>query len=282
MSTPTAEQWAEAVDEVVDAAERLLETIRNKRKEKDLKQPYAETERGAKVMFREQKRVFMAEFRKFANEFREARNGPSRAKVDKAWARAEKRGKGLVKAIDRGSKTAINRGAKSAMSDLGAAEYGINFNLQDPLAQKFLKDNGLKKVKGINKTTRGRIQSVLNKAAKEGWSYKKTAEKIADIFDSSITAVQGSVISRAELIAVTEMGEAYEAGRQAVLDKFDKAGLKTQKTWITVGDERVCEICAPNGGAGWIGGKENFPSGHERPLGHPACRCDMSVRVVTG
>lgn len=277
----TTETLAKAIDPILEAATKVMEAARNKRKDTDLKQHYSDTHRNAKVMFREQKRTFMNEFKRMATDFREARNGPTKAKVDKAWGKAEKRGKNLIKAIDRNSREAVRKGAKSAMVDLSAAEYGISFNLQDPLAQKFLKDNGVKKVKGINKTTRGRIQTVLNKAAKEGWSYKQTAEEIAAIFDSSVTVTSGSVISRAELIAVTEMGEAYEAGRQAVLDKFDKAGLDTEKMWITVGDEKVCTVCAPNGSAGWIKGKDAFPSGHDRPLGHPACRCDMGVRVVT-
>lgn len=271
----------EDIDAVLEAAAQVIEAARNKRKQQDLKRHYSDTERNAKVMFREQKRTFMTEFKRMASDFREAANGPSKAKVDRAWSKAEKRGKGLVKAIDRNSREAVAAGAKSAMLDLAATEYGINFSLQDKLAQDFLKNNGAKKVTGINNTTRGRIQSVLNKSAKNGWSYKKTAEEIAGIFDSSVTVTQGSVISRAELIAVTEMGEAYEVGRETVLDKFKKAGLKTEKYWITVGDERVCEVCAPNGSAGWVSGKESFPSGHDRPLGHPACRCDMSVRVVT-
>ena len=73
--------------------------------------------------------------------------------------------------------------------------------------------------------------------------------------------------------ATHELGIADEsAGRQTV-DALAAKGLPMQKSWDTAGDDQVCEICRGNEAAGWIPLADPFPSGHQQPPGHVACRC---------
>jgi len=80
---------------------------------------------------------------------------------------------------------------------------------------------------------------------------------------------------RRRVIARTEAAYAAEHARKsealAVGTKF--------KMWITVGDDRVSDLCAGNQAAGVIGIKEAFPSGHHEPPGHPRCRCALGYAI---
>ncbi len=75
--------------------------------------------------------------------------------------------------------------------------------------------------------------------------------------------------NRAELIARTEIRNANVAGRMSA---WKHMGVK-ETTWHTMGDERVCPMCAMNSGATRPLGKP-FPSGYISPAdSHPRCRC---------
>ncbi|MGW0795906.1 phage portal protein [Streptomyces sp. NPDC002692] len=75
----------------------------------------------------------------------------------------------------------------------------------------------------------------------------------------------------AERVAVTEIARAVSA---ASLFTYQQNGV-TQKSWLTAVDERVCPICITNEGAGAIPIRQQFPSGHSIPPGHPSCRCTV-------
>jgi len=61
---------------------------------------------------------------------------------------------------------------------------------------------------------------------------------------------------------------------------LQSAGLPMEKSWLTCGDDTVCEICNGNAEAGWIPLDEPFPSGHMRPLAHDGCRCDLLIQMA--
>jgi hypothetical protein len=93
---------------------------------------------------------------------------------------------------------------------------------------------------------------------------------------------QQHIDSRAHLVAVTETGNAYAEGQLEVAQELAAAGIEMEKAWITVGDDRVTEGCRENEAAGWIGLDDPFPSGHQRPLRFPGCRCDLLTRRKNG
>jgi len=85
------------------------------------------------------------------------------------------------------------------------------------------------------------------------------------------------------MVAVTEIGNALEAGSAITAKELQDAGLVMEKSWLTVGDDRVCsEECELNEAQGWIPLDEPFASGHMHPLAHPACRCTALQRRVAG
>lgn len=154
-----------------------------------------------------------------------------------------------------------------------------SFSLKNPRAVAYLEAHGAELVAGINDTTRDAIQSIVTQGVDEGWSYNRTAQAISTRFrEFAVGRPQDHIDSRAHLVAVTESGNAYMAGQQAVVGDLMDAGLSMEKAWATIGDDKVSEGCQANEAAGWIAADENFPSGDPHPLRFPGCRCDVRYR----
>jgi hypothetical protein len=157
------------------------------------------------------------------------------------------------------------------------------------LFRSYLEAHGAELVKQINETTREHLRHVVNHALDNGWSYKKTAlaiqKRFAGYYDPGswwnfdAPRPQGHISSRAHLIAVTEAGNAYEVGNFIVTQDLADSGIKTEKRWSTIGDNRVSEGCRENEAEGWIPSEQNHVSGHAHPLRFPGCRCDEMYRV---
>ena len=66
----------------------------------------------------------------------------------------------------------------------------------------------------------------------KGQSYDDIARAIRDRFEGfSAPSPLKHIRSRSHLIAVTELGDAYEAGNRAVIDGLVDAGLVMEKRW---------------------------------------------------
>ena len=105
------------------------------------------------------------------------------------------------------------------------------------------------------------------------------AKAIKDRYQEFAVGVpQQHIRSRAELISITEAGMAYESGSSIVVRDLQDAGLRMEKSWLTVGDQRVDPHCAANQAQGWIAFDEAFSDGSMQPLSHPACRCTALYR----
>lgn len=166
---------------------------------------------------------------------------------------------------------AIQSGARAAIADLGA---DISFSLENPRAVAFLERYGAERVTMINRTTREAIRQMVARGVDLGLSYDQVAEEISSRFrEFAVGKPQLHIDSRAHLVAVQEAGEAYEEGNVIVGRDLQAAGIQMEKRWLTVQDDRVSELCRTNESAGWIPMEQSFPSGHDRPLGHVACRC---------
>jgi hypothetical protein len=124
------------------------------------------------------------------------------------------------------------------------------------------------------------LNTILTQAADEGWSYQRTAEAIIDRYkEFAIGKPQEHIDSRAHLIAVTEVGNAYVEGNMIVARDLQDAGVEMEKAWSTVGDSKVTEECKANEAQGFIPIDQPFLSGDMRPLRFPGCRCDLLTRV---
>lgn len=169
-------------------------------------------------------------------------------------------------------------------------EIGTGFDLGNPRAVSYLEQHGAEWVRGINDTTRDQLRTILRDGAAEGASYTEIANRIDAMFKdfggpASVVDIllEGRQRSRAEVVAITELGNAYEAGNSIVVADLVAGGLEMEKKWLTVGDERVDpDICAANQAQGWIAFEDAFQSGHMQPLGHPICRCTTLYRRRPG
>jgi len=179
--------------------------------------------------------------------------------------------------IEKAAGKSLELGIQATVSSIG---LGLSFDLSNPRAVNYLQEYGVRQVTRINETTREYIQTLITQAVDEGWSYQRTAEALTERFQEfAVGQLQSHIDSRAHLIAVTETGNAYAEGNLLVAQELKAAGLDMEKAWDTVGDGKVSEGCRENEAAGWIKVEQAFPSGHQRPLRFPGCRCDIKFRV---
>jgi uncharacterized protein with gpF-like domain len=162
------------------------------------------------------------------------------------------------------------------LADAGVA---LSFTLKNPRAVAYLREYGAQRVTMINETTRQYIKTVITQGVEEGWSYDKTAKAITERYSEfAVGKPQQHIKSRSHLISITEAGEAYVEGNMEVAQDLEAAGLTMMKKWSTVGDSRVSDGCRENAAVGWIPLNQAFPSGHQRPLRFPGCRCDLLTK----
>lgn len=174
-------------------------------------------------------------------------------------------------AIENATADALLLGAKSIASQLDWARV---FSLTNPRAVSYIRDNGAKAVANIDDTTRNDIRNIVLAGIENGTSYAEVARQIkARYAQYAAPAPQRHIRSRAELIAVTEMGNAYQAGNFLQARTIADAGVALEKKWQTVGDARVSAGCKANQAQDWIGIDKDFDSGDPHPLRFPGCRC---------
>lgn len=167
-------------------------------------------------------------------------------------------------------------GATAAMGDVGIR---VAFDLRHPRAVAYLEQHGYGLISQIDAVTRGNIATIISNGAYEGWSYNRMAREIISLYSFMADGrPQQHIDSRAHLIAVTEVGNAYEAGQDIVIREMQEAGEQMEKNWLTVGDNRVSAGCAANQAQGWIPYPQTFQSGHQHPLRFPGCRCTTLYR----
>lgn len=174
----------------------------------------------------------------------------------------------FMEPLDAAARAALLAGGASTYGELGM--LGVAFDLANPRAVEYLRHHGAARVTMINQTTRTEIRKLVVQAADEGMSYSRLARTIRDRFDGFAgLQPQLHIHNRAELVAVTEVGDAYSEANLIVGKTLQDAGERMENYWLTVGDGRVSAGCAQNQAAGWIPLDDAFPSGHQRPLRFP-------------
>lgn len=200
----------------------------------------------------------------------------------------------LAEVIVTAAKAALSAGAASLLGTIGeevVARYGVSWTLENPAATAYLRAHGAELVSRIDEATRNDLRSLIEAAMRDGRTYDQVAEDIQRQFKSygdpgsfwrfDAERPQQHIDSRAHLIAVTEIDEAYEDGEWQAAREMQAAGITVVKWWSTIGDDRVSELCQGNEADGEIPLDEPHSSGDMHPLGHPACRCteNYDVRV---
>ena len=160
-------------------------------------------------------------------------------------------------------------------------ERELSEDVQPSLTRDMRRRAG-ERIAGIDATTLELLRTLIEQAISEEWAYTKLAAAIRRLFKDFGRAVpQRHLRDRAELIAVTEIGQAYIDGQLDNAERLARGGASLEKSWLTVGDDRVSAGCRGNAGAGWIPLAQTFPSGHSGPLRFPGCRCALQTRRRT-
>jgi hypothetical protein len=169
---------------------------------------------------------------------------------------------------------------KGGLLQAGTMNIAASFTLANPAAKEYLENYGYKLISNIDNTTRSQIGKIINLGMEQGDGYSKVARNITDMFSGfSTPSTQPNIKNRAELIAVTEMGNAYESAALTQGKALSLAGLPIEKSWYATGTN-LCDDCLANAEVGWIPVDEPFPSGSDRPLEHPGCLCDLLTRLA--
>jgi hypothetical protein len=164
-------------------------------------------------------------------------------------------------------------GIAAQVADVPANVLPVQFSLPNEAATQWSEVNAARLVSELDSTTRDNLRSLLTDARENGWAYTKTADEINAKFDGfSQGAAQRHIRDRAQMVAVTESCNAYEAGSHQAIRTLQTYGLVYDKSWLAAGG--ACpDICLANSNQGWIDFKNTFQSGHITPSGHPGCRC---------
>lgn len=163
---------------------------------------------------------------------------------------------------------AMEGSASRTIAQLG---LGINFDLKNPRAVHYMDQVGANLVRGLNRTSRDRLRTLLSEGIENGWSYSRLASRVRVLFADFSRA-------RALTIARTELGNAYSEVTVIVGDSLRAQGLQVEKRWVAVQTDPG-EPCRVNANQGWIPMNATFSSGDARPLQHPRCKCVLVLRT---
>lgn len=219
--------------------------------------------------FNAQKDAFLKQFKTLESDFSEAISDWLNI-----WLSVASDTEALfVEPLNTAMETALYRGG---LFQVGALNIGVDFKLTNTRAVAYLDNLAAKQVTGINETTRGYINTIISNGVEQGQSYTDIAKAIGRRFDEFTGKVRAAkhIRSRAELVTITEIGNAFSEGNRIVAKDLEDEGIEMTKRWLTRGDDRVSQGCIENQNAGWIGLDELYPSGDQRPLRFPGCRCD--------
>jgi hypothetical protein len=180
----------------------------------------------------------------------------------------------LVDQIMAQSALSMRLGANYRIRKMKLGDVGVAFDLDHPLAAQYLKkDRRVLLQSVLPQTTKDQIKPILLKALEAGQSYEDTADIISSAHSLSK--------DRAQMIAVNEIGNAYEEGNLVPMLDLQDEGYKVEKEWITVGDNQVTDTHLENEALGWIDLGDSFSgTGDDRAPGsdNPRCRCTMGYR----
>jgi hypothetical protein len=225
--------------------------------------------------WRRQKRAVLARLATHRSLFAEAAMRKEDLPDDLA-KRVEPTGE-LVIVIDVTTAGAFDAGAAHTLAEFNIAGA---FDIHLPDAVDYLAQHGAQQVAAIDDVTRARLRRLLVDAVEHNWSYAKTARQITAMFDGfGGLSPLGHIRTRAELVSVTEIGQAYEHGGRVMADRIAATGMRLQKHWITAASD-VCPICTDAAAQGWIADSDPFTNGFDGPLGHPGCRCALGRRTT--
>lgn len=180
--------------------------------------------------------------------------------------------------------TIMNEAAKETIKrykDLLPEGYALSFDIETAPAAKYLadlEDLMLSQADGsILKTTRDELRRIMERGVEQGQSYGQIAK--------DIQAEDPWVFSktRAELIAVNEIGRAYGWANHEPAIELQREGYVLEKYWTTSHDDKVRKRHKANEAAGWIPLSQQFPGTGDQfapSTNEIRCRCTSTHRIT--
>lgn len=144
-----------------------------------------------------------------------------------------------------------------------ASTIAVDWSLVNAGAVTWAKNYSFDLVKGINETSRQRLQDIISRAFEQDLTRGELEDLIREIY--------GPV--RAEMIASTEVTRASVQGEVAIQKELADQGIEMVEVWQTNEDELVCDVCGPNDG------KKQGDGWDEPPPAHPRCRCWINLEM---
>ncbi|MFW9991929.1 MAG: phage minor head protein [Candidatus Odinarchaeota archaeon] len=242
---PPREQSPEAVGKAEDFHPNI-----KRNRVRALREIEGGVERQVRGFFRKQKPWILNNWQQFLPE------GVFKAETWEEWDQE------FARDTEKPISDALKEGAESAMEDTP----GINFewNVENKEAQRFIRENGLKLAKGVNKTTQARLRDVLATGVSFGEDREQLTRRVLQVLKEAETW-------RARRIAQTEVIRAYNQGS---LQVFREGNYRT-KEWMD-GQAGACPECSDLDGV-VVGINEQFPGGYDAPPAHPGCRCTIEA-----
>jgi hypothetical protein len=164
------------------------------------------------------------------------------------------------------SSAAIADAVRKAKKDL-ADERDSGAAVRETAMARYLRESSLSKpTSDLADAAKQRLRDAMADAVESGG----TAD---DIVAAIKKAVPAFADARAEMIAQTEVNDAYNAGCMAMAHEM---GMQ-EKSWSADGTD-ACDQCQAQIAAGWILIDEPFPGGVLAPCLHDGCDCGVSFR----
>lgn len=155
----------------------------------------------------------------------------------------------------------------------------VGFNVKsDPVAEYLRTRSAAKMGADVDATTKEKLRDLLSTAYDEQWTRPKLVKQVKALYTGfTAKTPQRYIGSRAELIALTELGNAMSYGTLEGAKQLQSQGVTMEKRWGL--SSSACPICQENAGQDWIGIDKSFASGVQAPLQHPGCRCSLMTRA---
>ena len=141
-------------------------------------------------------------------------------------------------------------------------KLGVSFDVMNPKFLKWVKDNGLDRVKDINNTTKDKLRTTLEAGIADGESIVKLRDRIASVY-SDAKGYRSTMIARTETITTVNAGS---------LDTYKSAKVK-QKEWLSQIDNRT-RIAHVEINGEIVDIDKEFSNGYQYPQ-EPNCRCTI-------
>jgi len=180
------------------------------------------------------------------------------------------------------------RALLGAQGETIAADFGIDFSLDNPLVVQWIAGYTFKFTEKLQRVTISDLGGLIGQAQDEGWSIPRMQSALTDLYD-------GWSRTRAEMIARTETIRSSNAG---ALMAYQGAGAEI-KEWYNPIDQRTCLFCLEMnettiaiGDPFWEQGQEmtivdtagktqrlkfTYEQVNHPPL-HPFCRCTLLAK----